>query len=316
MSWARRLRACPMRSPEHPLTAYSSHPSYRARFVAVMLSLGMVALILATLIAMGALDNLAGGPAERLTAVRLSDRREPEQRRQKAAPRAAARTTAVAIAQPRPTPVPVAKPPPVTFIPMSKSDFAAADISKLAGAKTGSTAAGPGTGGAAYGPGEGPGGARLYNAEWYREPSHAEIAGYLAKGAPPGSWGMIACKTVENFHVEDCVQLGESPPGPACRARCAWPPGSSSSARPGSTASPRSAPGCASGSISPGRPIGCSTARAARMLAKRPCAPGLNPLRRQNGRLYIRTALSCRTFFCTSRLCPPSTSTRCAWTPG
>jgi hypothetical protein len=24
---------------------------------------------------------------------------------------------------------------------------------------------------------------------------------------------MIACKTIENFHVENCRQLGESPPG-------------------------------------------------------------------------------------------------------
>ena len=67
-----------------------------------------------------------------------------------------------------------------------------------------------------YGPslgGGGGGGEPLYNAEWQREPTHAELAGYLPNGAPPGSWGMIACRTVEKFRVEDCRELDESTPG-------------------------------------------------------------------------------------------------------
>ncbi|MEG3122688.1 hypothetical protein [Sphingomonas sp. GB1N7] len=66
--------------------------------------------------------------------------------------------------------------------------------------------------GSAYGPGSGPGGERLYNAEWYREPSNAELNGYLPPRVQPG-WGLIACKTIENYHVENCRALDESPLG-------------------------------------------------------------------------------------------------------
>jgi len=64
----------------------------------------------------------------------------------------------------------------------------------------------------AYGPGEGPGGARLYAAEWYREPTSAELSYYLPAGRHLG-WAMIACQTIERYHVDNCRTLGDSPPG-------------------------------------------------------------------------------------------------------
>jgi protein TonB len=112
---------------------------------------------------------------------------------------------------------PVVPPPPVpphsalNLIPMSRAEMAAADIARIARPQDGGGASGDSK--TAYGPGEGPGGAHLYNAEWYREPSHAQIAGYLPRGAPPGSWAMIACRTIEHYHVDNCQQLDESPPG-------------------------------------------------------------------------------------------------------
>jgi hypothetical protein len=202
-----------MQAAGHLPTTYDNRPTPRARLTAAGLSLAILLLVLATLIAMGELDQLPGGVGQRLTAIRLGSH-EPEKQRQhqKAATHEVAKSAPVAVVtpQPVPPPVPVPKVPAVKFIPLSKSDFAAADISKLGHA---GGSASTGNSSSAYGPGEGPGGARLYNAEWYRRPSHAELAGYIKNGAPPGSWAMIACKTVEHYHVEDCMQLGESPPG-------------------------------------------------------------------------------------------------------
>lgn len=73
--------------------------------------------------------------------------------------------------------------------------------------------AGKGDSVAAYGPGEGPGGERLYNADWQREPRDAELAGYIHTAVPPGSWAMIACRTIPDNQVENCRELVEAPPG-------------------------------------------------------------------------------------------------------
>ena len=62
------------------------------------------------------------------------------------------------------------------------------------------------------GAGEGPGGERLYNAEWYREPTDAELAYYLPTHRQSGV-GLIACRTIADYRVDDCRELGESPPG-------------------------------------------------------------------------------------------------------
>ncbi|GGB63147.1 hypothetical protein [Blastomonas aquatica] len=60
--------------------------------------------------------------------------------------------------------------------------------------------------------GSGPNGEPLYAAAWYREPYPDELSGYLSTARGPG-WALIACRTVSDFRVEDCVQLGESPTG-------------------------------------------------------------------------------------------------------
>ena len=109
--------------------------------------------------------------------------------------------------------------PPLAMIPLSRSEFAASDIAALPShqsAAAPTSGSGTGTGrssGEGSGTGEGPGGEELYNAEWYKEPTHAELAYYLPKNMPTSGWGMIACRTVANFQVEDCRELGDSPPG-------------------------------------------------------------------------------------------------------
>jgi protein TonB len=60
--------------------------------------------------------------------------------------------------------------------------------------------------------GSGPNGEKLYAAAWQREPYDSELKGYLSTATGPG-WGLIACRTVPDYRVEDCVALGESPRG-------------------------------------------------------------------------------------------------------
>lgn len=60
--------------------------------------------------------------------------------------------------------------------------------------------------------GSGPNGEPLYAAAWYREPYDDELSGYLSTARGPGS-ALIACRTVPDFRVEDCVELGENPKG-------------------------------------------------------------------------------------------------------
>jgi hypothetical protein len=98
--------------------------------------------------------------------------------------------------QPKPTP---------NMVPMTSDDFAAADIGKLPRAS-----AGAGGSKGAYGPGDGPGGRTLYPADWYRKPRSGALAEYLPYGAPNGAWAMIACRTIEDYHVDNCVGMGES----------------------------------------------------------------------------------------------------------
>jgi protein TonB len=56
--------------------------------------------------------------------------------------------------------------------------------------------------------GTAPDGSPLYAAQWYREPGE-EFRGFLSAASP--GWGLMACRTIANFYVADCVPLGETP---------------------------------------------------------------------------------------------------------
>lgn len=123
--------------------------------------------------------------------------------------------------QPSVAPAPVTPPPPIILLP--RDQMAAADISRAPAAPP---AAGPPAPRRVYGPpdnrppsndtprvaGSGPNGEPLYAASWYREPYDDELSGYLSTAKGPG-WGMIACRTVPEYRVEDCYALGEGPEG-------------------------------------------------------------------------------------------------------
>lgn len=112
---------------------------------------------------------------------------------------------------PEPAETPVGPPP---FIVMTRDELRAANISNLPQRAAGPPAAGlAGPGDSVPGTGRGPGGELLYNAEWYRRPRQAELNPYLPQRWAREGSGLIACRTVARYRVEDCKILGETPRG-------------------------------------------------------------------------------------------------------
>ena len=60
--------------------------------------------------------------------------------------------------------------------------------------------------------GTAPDGEPLYAARWYREPTDQELSGYLSTANGPG-YALIACRTVPDYYVDDCVLESEGPQG-------------------------------------------------------------------------------------------------------
>lgn len=120
----------------------------------------------------------------------------------------------VAPAPETPAPTPPA-PQPAPLVQLSRDELAGADLRSLPATPRPVARAGPpGPSAAADTPlvdGTGPNGEKLYAAAWQREPSDGEMRGYLST-AQPGV-ALIACKTVANFKVDECVSLGEMPRG-------------------------------------------------------------------------------------------------------
>lgn len=121
---------------------------------------------------------------------------------------AAARVTRSPL--PRPVPAPEANGAGQSILAL---DFDLGTVPRSGTGEGNADGAGKGDSVAAYGPGAGPGGERLYNAEWQREPRDAELNGYLPNGVASGSWAMIACRTIPDNQVENCRVMGEGPPG-------------------------------------------------------------------------------------------------------
>lgn len=138
---------------------------------------------------------------------------EPDTRRaERAAPPPKPEETAPEPSEPQPFP---------PIIQLSGEEMAAVDIaaiparpavrpspseSRMGPLDRGSPSDTPRVGGA------GPNGEPLYAASWYREPHDDELSGYLSTSQGPG-WGLIACRTVPDYRVEDCVMVDEYPNG-------------------------------------------------------------------------------------------------------
>jgi protein TonB len=194
--------------PSYRTPSAFSRPPLRRRASGLALALAVNGALLLALLTLGVIP-LPEQKSSRATVVDLIPESHSRESRATPAPAKAAKPV------PKPPPIilpvkpTIAPPPPPTsktqpWIEMSKDQMAAADLRNLPRADSGA--------GDSEEVGRGPHGEILYAAEWAREPTDAELSGYLPRNAPDG-WGLIACKTIANNRVEDCVELGQSPPG-------------------------------------------------------------------------------------------------------
>jgi len=184
----------------------------RSRAGGMLIALLIEAVLIMGLLRLGLQLSKPAKPNGGMVTIQLTPPAKEKAAQAKTAPTKEHQTATLTKPKPHLKPPPVTiKPikPPITFIEMSKDEFSASDISKYAHKAD----SGGGSSKPAYGPGEGPNGEPLYNAEWYREPTDGELAYYLPPNRPEGSWAIIACRTIENFHVDSCQSMGESPPG-------------------------------------------------------------------------------------------------------
>jgi len=198
-------------------------PSRRDRAVSFALAVLVAGFLIAVLVLMTGVVGGGDEPGGQLVAINIAPP-SADKATEKAAPKQDVKQEQVqTVTTPPPKLPPRVEIPsknqvewPPGFIKLSREDIAKADISRIKPAGGGgSTGASHGGGGNAEGTGDGPGGARVYNAEWYREPTRAEMSPYMgaARGGGAGDWAMIICRTVERFHVEDCREVDESPRG-------------------------------------------------------------------------------------------------------
>jgi protein TonB len=191
--------------------------SDRRRLLGFLLALAVEALIIIGLLLWSPYLTPKAKPDRALTTFSLSPapdkeaaKKETAQAKQKTK---VVTTSAAAAAAPPITPIPVKPPvpaPPTKVAGMIPMNLGTSDIGNIKG--SGDTGNGKDSS-LAYGPGEGPGGMPLYKAEWYREPTNAELNGYVKKMPEGGGWALIACRTIAGYHVENCQSLGESPAG-------------------------------------------------------------------------------------------------------
>lgn len=200
-------------------------PALRERLPAIALALVFEALLILLLFSLGSVKREVVAMRDTLVAFTTS----PEEEQADAPEPAPADVPEPVEAQQAPQrrqpvqdepPRPVSPPLPVPR-PILRNDFSLESMPKPAPAAPAAPADKPQTYGPAFTPspgdtpriaGSGPNGEPLYAARWYRRPYPDELAGYLSTARGPG-WGLIDCRTVADFRVEDCVVVGESPQG-------------------------------------------------------------------------------------------------------
>jgi hypothetical protein len=194
----------------------------RRRSAAILLTLLIEGLLILLLLSLAVEPEAKRESATRLTTFSLAPAAQTAKPDKAAAKPKAERPTPPKEVTPPETPVPPS--PNKGFIEMSREEMAAGDISTLPKNESAAASAGSASD-SARASGLAPNGEPLYRAEWHREPTDGELAFYLPKNRPPGSWAIIACRTIADYQVENCQSLGESPPGSGIAhaiRRAAW----------------------------------------------------------------------------------------------
>lgn len=194
--------------PSYRLPSPYSRPPLGRRASGLALALGVNVGLLLVLLTLGVIPL----PDRKPSNATIVDLIPEEHARAEQSPAPQPRRTSRPLPKPPPVVLPVkptiAPPPvaekPLPLLELSAAEMASSDIGRMP--KAGTSA------GDSEEVGRGPHGEILYAAEWAREPTDAELAAYLPRNARDG-WGLVACKTIPGNRVEDCVELGNSPPG-------------------------------------------------------------------------------------------------------
>lgn len=196
--------------PAYRLPSPNDQTPLERRASGLALALGVNLLLFLVLLEIGVIpiEKQPGNPP---LVVDLMPESAPSAAAKKAevAPQKPTRPVPVQLHQPKMPPITSPIPPvkPLPWIEMTSQELAAADIANIPKAETGAGGAGD-----LEAVGTGPNGDTLYKAVWARRPTDAETGGYLPKDAPDG-WGQIACKTIANDRVDDCIELDQEPHG-------------------------------------------------------------------------------------------------------
>ena len=213
-------------------------PSVRGRGSGLGLAVAVTLVIILVLFGAGASQNRPKMPGTALVVDLLP---APEER--------AAPTTEIAKTEPSPRPQaappkpPLTVPRPLDMLVLTREEYAAADISKLARAP-GSTR---GADNDSKAVGRAPNGEILYSAEWARRPTDVELSGYFrAMRRRAGAWWPAVRLPGIASRIASSSKI--IPPVQGWLARFARQPGNSGSGRPARTAANWSAPGSRSAS--------------------------------------------------------------------
>lgn len=207
-----------MRATRYRSEAYAARSTPGRRALSLALAAGLGLLVILALLRLGGVVRTLPGDGRALATFDVAREAAPRTASRRA--RAARRPASVArerVTQPPERSREEAPPrledlqlPGVLIL--SRNDYRASDIGRIRRADDGAAGdlAGQQDGPTDASVGQGPGGEPMYAAEWYREPTRAELAPYLADTRARPGWGMVVCRTAPRFRVEDCRELGES----------------------------------------------------------------------------------------------------------